>query len=415
VAAQRERRRSIEHRFNAKETMARAPVTTAGVTGRGRLLQLAAFQQFPYGILVLEGDGRVASFNDEARGLIDAMGLEEAEATCCNLLGCRVPGTVLAEVCLTELARAREGALPEIRIDVTTADGALRALWVLVAPFEQPDGSYFVLQMRPGPARDRRRRTDPHWMTGPSLRVRALGRVAVESAEGPLGGSWLDQRTGQLFKYLLTERNRFVHADEIGESLWPNASFAIAGSVRYYIHALRRRIEPQRGNREPSSFIVSRSGSYRLNPEFVKIDADEFEALIAMGLGASERDRSAALASLEGGLALYHGDFLADSPYADWAMTERHRLHNLACTGLRRLAELHLADESTGGATQALERLAKMVPYDEGVHRRLMEIDIADGRRSDAVRRYNLLKTRTKRTFGHDLGFTPADLSTPKR
>ncbi|HEX3693481.1 MAG TPA: BTAD domain-containing putative transcriptional regulator [Solirubrobacteraceae bacterium] len=378
-------------------------------------LELAAFQQFPYGMVIVETGGKVVSCNDEAKQLIAAAGLRDEDVTCCALLGCRTPDTVLAGVCLTELARARGGPLPEVRVDVLSADGAPRALWVAIAPFEQPDGSYYVLQMRPGPARDRRRRTDPHWMTGPSLRVRALGRIAVEAAEGPLGGSWLDQRTGQLFKYLLTERSRFVHADEIGESLWPNASFAIAGSVRYYIHALRRRIEPQRGNREPSSFIVSRSGSYRLNPEFVKIDADEFEALITSGLGVSERDRSAALASLEGALALYNGDFLADSPYADWAMAERHRLHDLACTGLRRLAELHLADESTGGATQALERLAQMVPYDEEVHRRLMELDIADGRRSDAVRRYNLLKARTRRTFGQDLEFTPADLSTAKR
>ena len=377
-------------------------------------LALAAFQHFPYGMLVVDRDGKIVSSNIQAARLIEAAGLDGANASCCSLLGCRIPETVLAEACLTELALARGEPLPEVRVDVKTDEG-LKALWVVVAPLEQEAPAHFVMQLRPGPTRDRRRRTDPHWMNGPSLRVRTLGRIVVESAEGPLDGSWLDQRTGHLLKYLLTERNRFVHADEIGESLWPNADFAIAGSVRYYIHALRRKIEPRRGNREPSSFIVSRSGSYRLNLELIKVDADEFEALVSTGLGAAESDPQAAASSLEQGLALYGGDFLADAPYEEWAMAERHRLHDLACTALRKLSKLQLDQGDVPKAFQALERLAKMAPYDESVHRQLMELDIAEGRRSDAMRRYNILRSRIRRTFGHDLDFTPADLSAPRR
>jgi hypothetical protein len=43
-----------------------------------------------------------------------------------------------------------------------------------------------------------------------------------------------------------------------------------------------------------------------------------------------------------------------------------------------------------------------------------MELDIARGRRSDAVRRYATLRCRLKRTFGHDPDFTPADLARPR-
>jgi hypothetical protein len=48
------------------------------------------------------------------------------------------------------------------------------------------------------------------------------------------------------------------------------------------------------------------------------------------------------------------------------------------------------------------------------VHRKLMELDIVRGRRSDAVRRYMTLRTRIRRTFGHDPNFTPADLTNPE-
>lgn len=401
-------------------TMAKAGVVENGIAAQAQEAQLeqVAFQRFPYGMIVLDGDGRIVACNAQARRLIEATGRDGAsELSCCALFGCRTAETVLGEVCLTELALERGEALPEIRVDVTTSDGAVNAMWVVVAPLEQgPDGSRnCVLQMRPGPARDRRRRTDPHWMRGPSLRVRTLGRIVVESTEGVLDGNWLDQRTGQLLKYLLTERNRFVPADEIGESLWQNADAAIASSVRYCIHALRRKIEPRRGNREPSAFIVSRSGSYRLNLELVKVDADEFEAHVSAGLDCAERDPHAATSRLEQGLALYRGDFLADVPYAEWAMAERHRLHDLACAALQRLTELHLDRGDEVNAVRALERLGKLAPYDEEVHRRLMELDVAAGRRSDALRRYSALKARTRRTFGQDLGFTPADLAASRR
>jgi DNA-binding SARP family transcriptional activator len=387
--------------------MAKAQVLDNGAV-QGEL-EWAAFQHFPYGMLIVDRDGLIVSSNLQARRLIEACELDAERASCCDLLGCRSEGTVLADACVTELAIAHGAPLPEIRIDVSCADGTVQALWAVTAPLAG-DCAHFVIQLRPGPARDRRRRTEPHWMSGPSLRIRALGRTVVESAEGPLEGNWLDQRTGQLLKYLVTERKRFVHADEIGESLWSKADFAIASSVRYNIHALRRKIEPQRGHREPSAFILSRSGSYRLNLALVEVDADEFEASVGAGLapGAGAEE---AIASLEGGLALYGGDFLADLPYTDWTMAERHRLHHLACTALHRLTELRLQQGQSAEAGAALERLAKMSPYDEAVHRQLMELDIAAGRRSDAMRRYTALRARIRRTFGHDLDFTPADLS----
>ncbi len=379
----------------------------------GSDLEQEAFRRFPYSLIVFDREGRLVAVNLEGERLIEAMGLTGVELTCCTLLGCRAPESVLAGACLTELARGRGSALPEVRIDVPTGEG-VRAMWVAAAPLLDQDSAHVVLQLRPGVAQDRRRRTDPHWMSGPRLRICVLGRTLVESAEGPIGGDWLDQRTGQLLKYLIAERHRAAHTDEIGESIWPGADFAIAGSVRYYIHALRRKLEPQRGKREPSTFIVSSAGSYRLNLGHIEVDADEFETSVTAGLAAIESDPSSAAADIERGLSFYRGDFLADSPYADWAMLERHRLHDLACTGLRSLTGIRLQARLIDSAARSLEQLATLQPYDEGVHRQLMELDIMRGRRSDAVRRYASLRTRIRRTFGHDPDFTPADLANPK-
>jgi DNA-binding SARP family transcriptional activator len=236
----------------------------------------------------------------------------------------------------------------------------------------------------------------------------------VESGEGPIGGAWLDQRAGQLLKYLVAERRRAVAVDEIGENIWPGADYAVGTSVRYYVHALRRRLEPQRGSREPSAFILVGSGTYRLALEHVEVDADEFEAHVSAGLAIATTSPQAAATELERGLAIYRGEFLAELPYAEWALDERHRLHDLACLGLRRLADIRLELRVLDGAARALERLATLQPFDEDVHRQLMELDIMRGRRSDAVRRYTALRSRLRRTFGQEPNFTLSDLAHPR-
>jgi DNA-binding SARP family transcriptional activator len=375
-------------------------------------LEGEAFLYFPYSLLVVGDDKRVLTSNEKALELVGSMPEAPVELTCCALLGCNSADGVLEGVCLTQLALSRAETLPEVRVDVSTVEG-VRALWVTASPLKT-GGSHVVLQLRPGIAQDRRRRTDPHWMSGPRLNISVLGRTIVESGEGAIGGNWLEQRTGQLLKYLVAERHRSVQIEEIGESIWPVPDYAIGSSVRYYIHALRRKLEPERAQREPSRFIVSGSGGYRLNLDHVAVDADAFEGHLSAGLAAVESDRELAVAEIERGMAFYRGDFLADLPYAEWATLERHRLHNLACGGLRALAEIRIEGHMIDSAARSLEQLATLQPYDEGVHRQLMELDIMQGRRSDAVRRYDSLRARIRRTFGHEPNFTPADLASPR-
>jgi DNA-binding SARP family transcriptional activator len=379
------------------------------------LVELEAFRGFPYGLLVLDRGGRVLCSNREAGRLIETVGVVERDLTCCTLFGCRRAGTALAAGCLTELALARDGVLPEVRLDIETP-GGLSAIWVAAGPIDggDGDGRRVGIQLRPGQASDRRQRTALHWVSGPRLRICTLGKTVIESGEGPIGGAWLEQRTGQILKYLVAMRHRPVAIDEIGESIWPGADYAIGASVRYYIHALRRRLEPERGSRQPSVFIAVGSGTYRLKLDHVVVDADEFEAEVTAGVARAEHDPQGAAVKIERGLASYHGDFLADLPYAEWAMSERQHLHDLACMGLGCLANIRIELGLFASAAQCLERLAAMQPYDEDVHRRLMELDIMQGRRSDAVRRYALLRSRLRRTFGHDPEFTPADLSHPR-
>ncbi|HEX4717639.1 MAG TPA: BTAD domain-containing putative transcriptional regulator [Thermoleophilaceae bacterium] len=360
----------------------------------------------PYGLVVVQADHTISSFNATARRFLPQLG---DVALCHEALSCRVPGGPCEHGCLAARAVARQGALPEIRIDMPPGAGQITAVWVTVAAVgSRPEA---VFHLRPGDARDRRRRSDPHWLSGPELRITSFGRTRVDTPEGPLRGEWLQQRPGQLLKYLICERNRVVPADVIAEALWPGTGRQGLGNVRYFMHALREKLEPHRPRGARSSFIVTVQGGYALDRRHVRIDADDFDEAISQGLEAASRsDDDFAVERLKAALALYRGDFLADEPYAEWSLDERDRLHNLAGRALRALTKIAMARRELDAAAEYLEQLAELEPLDGETHRDLLAVWMAQGRRTEAARRYAIYRTRILREFGDEPDFQLADL-----
>jgi DNA-binding SARP family transcriptional activator len=269
-------------------------------------------------------------------------------------------------------------------------------------------GDHVVVELRPGHADDRRRRTDLMWMCQPHIRVVTLGITRVEGSG--LGGPWLRQRPGELLKYLVSHRDRPVSTEEIADQLWPESGLRAVRSVRYYVHALRKRLEPTARTPAESSFLLFEEGRYRLSSR-IDVDVDEFEEAIDMGLtAAAANETQAAIEHLSRAATLYGGDFLADEPYAEWAMAERDRLRSLAGSGLRTLAGLRLQAGDLEGALGDLERLAGLEPYDLDIHRQLISLTLTRGRRSAALRRYEALRRRMLSTFGEELDFSLTDL-----
>jgi DNA-binding SARP family transcriptional activator len=371
-------------------------------------VEIEVFEAFPYGILVVERDGAILAANPAAVAILgDAASTEGRPGSSCELLGCRHPGP-LENVCLTEMAAEQGHALPEIRLDLPPG-APERAAWVTAAPLG--DGSRVLVELRPGDVRDRRRRTAPHWTAGAQLRIYTFGGTRVESSEGPIGGRWLEQRPGQLFKYLLAERHRVVRREEIAETIWPGADRRILGSVRHFVHALRARLEPERAPREASSFILNIQGGYAIDRRHVYIDADDFEDQVRAGLDHLAAGRvGLARERLERALELYTGDFLADEPYADWAMVQRDALRRLAADALRALAAIARRSGDLDAAGRHLERLGELEPFDIDVHREIIGLCLARGRRSEALRRYAALRVRILRTFGEEVDFALSDL-----
>ncbi len=387
---------TTKNRTHGRESRVRADASRALADALPRQV----FDRFPFGLLVCDADGVVVAANAAAGSL-----LGDAELTgdfCCHLLGCRRDDAPLGGECLTQLALRAGDPLPDVRMDLPGAQPPV-ALWVTAAALSETTA---LLQLRPADSRDRRRRTEPHWLSGPALRVSALGRTAVASAEGSIDGAWLGQLPGQLLKYLICERGRVVHGDQLLEQFWPRAGRAAIVNLRHCVFTLRKRLEPARERHSASSFIIARDGGYMLDRRLIQIDVDDFEAAAEKGLrSATEGGHERARGPLEHAAALYSGDFLADEPYADWVFAERDRLHEIACEVLRALAGARLAAGDRPAAVQALIRLAELEPFDGAGQRTLLGLLIELDRRSEAVRRYKQLRSQWIEAFGEPPDF----------
>lgn len=369
-------------------------------------LALEAFHWFPYAIVVFDEHGRAIGWNERAKALLGPIDLH---ANCCSLIACGEAGGPLGGGCFTALARARTAPLPEARVDLGSESDP-KAVWLTVARIG--DSERTILHARPGDPRDRRRRTVPHWIDAPTLRIYTLGRTRVMSREAALSGRWLAGRAGQILKVLVRHRDRVVQTDELLDAIWPGSDIAAREKVRYFIHVLRDRLEPDRSKRAISSFVVSREGGYALNRDNVWVDADKFEADLKRGRDALRAgDRRLGGRLLRDAISIYEGDFLADEPYASWAIQERHRLRDLAGEALRTLARLSIEERALDDAGDWASRLGELEPFDEDVQRLVIAVALARGRRSDALRHYSALSTRIRTEFEEEPGFEFGDVS----
>lgn len=385
----------------AEQGVARGAVIAPGVVNR--LLR--------FGIIVTDSNGAVIEANETAKQLIaGAHGQLPEGATCCSLFGClrREP---LARHCITTLATSSQEPLPEIRVDLPPEQPS-SAVWITAGRVRQ-DGSQVVMHLRPAEVGDRRRRTKPHWMGEHRLRIRALGRTRLETEEIPIEGDWLLHRPGQLLKYLVCQRGRPAHVDEIVEALWPDAGITGRNTVRHYVHVLRERVEPSRSPRAPSSFITSIGSTYSIGPG-VDLDLDDFEDLVSLGLGDSAELAEGGVSAedcLEQAMNLYEGDLISEEPFAEWAFTEREVMRRLACKALSHLVEHYLQLGDLPAATAHLERATELRSLDQDIQRQLIGLYLQQGRHSDASRRFATFRQRMLDEFGQGPSFSLSELA----
>ena len=204
----------------------------------------------------------------------------------------------------------------------------------------------------------------------------ALGPVTVTDEvdrELPVGGP----RQRRLMAMLLIHRNSVVSVDRLAEAVFAGEPTpAAATTLRSYVARLRRVVERngngtaarQRRPVEPPHAVagLQARGSRR------RFDVARFEALLANGRAALDRDDAVSAASdLRARIALWHGEPYAEFADEDWVRAESQRLHELLLVAHERLVDAELACGRDPEAVSELERLVVEHPLRDGFRERL--------------------------------------------
>lgn len=161
---------------------------------------------------------------------------------------------------------------------------------------------------------------------GYTLRVQALGDFRVwRGLEELRPKAWQREKARRLFQFLLTNRHKLLHKEEIIEVLWGEEG--ADNDFKVALNALLSALEPGRNARTAPYYISKQGASYGLNLAVgINLDVDEFESYINRGDRIIAKDEEQGINLYRLALNLYGGDYLPECRYDDWTREERERL-----------------------------------------------------------------------------------------
>ncbi|MBV9328967.1 MAG: tetratricopeptide repeat protein [Chloroflexi bacterium] len=237
------------------------------------------------------------------------------------------------------------------------------------------------------------------------IHVYLLGGFRVVVRGQTLGDEvWHRRKARQLFKILLTHRNRWATKEELVELLWPESDPDSASTnLRSVMHALRRALDVPQANGSAATLLADRDSVWLRSDAQMWVDADEFERVLEQADAAV--DPAPLLRRAD---ELYAGEYLPEDVYEDWSVERRERLKEAWTTLRFQLARYWDERGDPDAAATSLRELLRADPCDEQAARELMRLLTRHGRRSEAVRVYQALV----RALRDDLDVEPSEITT---
>ena len=223
---------------------------------------------------------------------------------------------------------------------------------------------------------------------GKRVRLALLGGFQVRVDQGQ-PENFPSGKVQALLAFLALPPGRAHARDTLATLLWGGLGEVKArASLRQALFMVRKALPAL-------PILVIEGDSVALDPAIVEVDLVRFERRVADGTPPA----------LEEATALYQGDLLAglavsEPAFEEWLLTERERLRELAIEALAKLLAHHRQVGVPEAAVQAGLRLLALDPSQEPVHRTLMRLYARQGRRSAALKQYQVCVGVLRRELG---------------
>jgi DNA-binding SARP family transcriptional activator/ATP/maltotriose-dependent transcriptional regulator MalT len=294
---------------------------------------------------------------------------EDARSALAEALGIWRQGGAEPSACRVEIHLGRlEGA------DSTTRSRAREAARCLNRLGAAPVGG-----RAPGPG------------TPASVAIHVLGRFQVLVDDQPVAlTAWRSRQARTLVKILVGRRGRPTTRAHLCELLWPDDDpTKTPHRLSVLLATVRGVLDP--GKDWPAEhYVASDSSGVWLDLRRVGLDAESLLADAAHAATLLAEGQTDLAREILGDIDdRYCGPAFEDEPYEDWAESLREETRSAWLRSLRHLAILSLREGRMTDACAHLVRLLSADPYDERMHRALVQALVRTGRHGEARRAFD--------------------------
>ncbi|WP_181696712.1 AfsR/SARP family transcriptional regulator [Nocardia sp. GTS18] len=213
------------------------------------------------------------------------------------------------------------------------------------------------------------------------VEIGVFGAVrALDAAGAPvaLGGP----RQRAVLARLVAAHRRVVPVDVLVADLWAEPPRDPVGTVRTFVAALRRGLEPERAPRTPARVLVTEGPGYALRLPDDAVDVWRFAHTVE-ALGDAPPAR--VVTGLSEALSWWRGPAYAEAGDAPWALAPRSRLTELRSLAVERLAAARIELGDTAAAVADLDAHVVEHPWREDAWHLLALALYRAGRQADAL------------------------------
>jgi DNA-binding SARP family transcriptional activator len=209
----------------------------------------------------------------------------------------------------------------------------------------------------------------------------------------------------ELGTYLMAHAGRAVTRDTLMDLLWPEVDPARATHRLHVAVSDLRRIVDAPGD---ASVVRLQDDSYQIEAGSIATDCELFEQHYQRAKRSLARgDDAAAATAFEAALHLYHGEFLADHPYLEWAAQRRAHFAERQLSALTGLCDRAARQRDYRALEEYALSILAVDSLREQAHRHLMRAHYYLGQRASAIRQYRSCAAELQR----ELGATPSLLT----
>ncbi len=215
------------------------------------------------------------------------------------------------------------------------------------------------------------------------------------------------KRMWEIFKFLLSNREKSYFPEVILEKLWPDNDYADPNLVmRSQIFRLRQALG--NGGDKPSlaDNIIFRQGCYswaEKTPYY--LDVNDLEASVSEAGLAVDDDPEKAIKLYRKAISIYKGTYLPELSFSEWIEPLRSYYHDIYLDCLFDLISLLKARRDYSEIVKLCEQAASIDYFEEKIHVKLIEALLAQDQTTRARAHYNEVTS----IFYREMGIKPSE------